>query len=344
MSFSNMIQKYFTSLFISVVAEDNSYRVFCKAIKNFKQKDKFEKIFPVKPNAEFLNKELENYLTSLQDKYNFVYITFLLDSMGQGAIKGVKAEDFSKFSVDSKNIKSVKFNTWSVYASFIDINWIHKIYSKVGLDFIYSPFVILHNLLSQHKLKVKSTLYLLNQKDSITLAVFKEDTLNFGVFYKIILEDGLESSEDIENWEEEEEAEDVEDLAILDDESSEEELTDLSKLDALDSDYESDEFIDARDSQSDKDVDDDIDMEDIALYGRDLHIFKFLSRVLKEYYNNPIYDGDFIEKMVIFDGYDMSKEIISSLEEDLYLDLEMHKINISEIVCDLSIGEIYDQL
>jgi len=344
MSFSSIIQKYFTNLFISIVAEENSYRVLCKAIKNSKQKDKFEKIFPVKPNAEFLNEELENYLISLQDKYNYTYITFLLDSMGQGAIKGVQAEDFSRFSVDLKNIKTVKFDTWSAYVSFIDINWINKIYSKVGLDFIYSPFVILYHLLSQHKLKVKSTLYLLNQKDSVTLAVFKENTLCFGVFYKIIIEDGLDNTEDVENWEDEEEAEDVEKLAALDEESqiSEEELTDLSELDTLDSNYESEEFIDAGDSNDDEDVD--VGIEDIALYGRDLHIFKFLSRALKEYYNNPVYESDFVEKMVIFDGYDMSKEIIASLEDDLYLDLEMHKVDVSEIVCNLCIGEVYDQL
>jgi hypothetical protein len=343
-----MIQKYFTNLFISIVAEDNSYKVFCKAIKNSKQKDKFEKIFPVKPNAEFLDKELENYLISLQDKYNFVYIAFLLDSMGQGAIKGVQAEDFSKFSVDFKNIKIVKFGTWSTYASFIDINWMHKIYANVGLDFIYSPFALLHYLLLEHKLKIKSTLYMLNQKDSVTLAVFKEDTLSFGVFYKINIEEGLDDAENVENWEEEDEAEDVENLASLDDETQidDEEMMDLSELDTLDGDYESDSFINTDGAQGSVDYDDDedenINMEDIALYGRDLHIYKFLNRALKEYYHNPDYESDFVEKMVIFDGYDMSKEIIQSLEEDLFLDLEMHKVDVNEMVCDMSIKEIYD--
>jgi len=339
-----MIQKYFTNLFISIVAEDNSYKVFCKAIKNSKQKDKFSKIFPVKPNAEFLNNDLEDYLISLQDRYNFVYIAFLLDSMGQGAVKGVHAEDFEKFNVDSKNIKSVNFDTWSAYASFIDINWMHKMYSKVGLDFIYSPFALLHTLLREHKLKTKSTLYLLNQKDSVTLAVFKEGTLNFGVFYKIIIEDGLDSAESVENWEEEEEASDVENLATLDEESQvDDEMMDLSELDTLDDDFQSEEFLNTDGTQGAVDYeDDDINMEDIALYGRDLHIFKFLNRALKEYYSNPAYESDFIENMVIFDGYDMSKEIIQSLEEDLYLDLEMHKIDVSEMVCDMSIKEIYD--
>ena len=341
-----MMQKYFTNLFISIVAEDNSYKVFCKAMKNSKQKDKFEKIFPLKPNAEFLSKDLEDYLTSLQDKYNFVYIAFLLDSMGQGAVKGAQAEDFTKFNVDFKNIKSVKFDTWSAYASFIDINWMHKKYSKVGLDFIYSPFALLHTLLAEHKLKIKSTLYLLNQKDSVTLAVFKEGTLDFGVFYKIIIEDGLDSAESVENWEEEDEAQGVENLAALDEESqADDEMMDLSELDTLDDDLQSEEFLNTDGTQGTVDYeneDDDEGMEDIALYGRDLHIFKFLNRALKEYYNNPAYESDFIENMVIFDGYDMSKEIIQSLEEDLYLDLEMHKIDVSEMVCDMSIKEIYD--
>ncbi len=348
MSFSNIVQKYFSNLFISIVAENNSYRVLCKVIKNSKQKVKFEKVFPIKPNAEFLSSEIKEYINQLQEKYNFTYIAFLLDSMGQGAIKGIQAEDFSKFSVDAKNVKSIKFDTWLAYASFIDINWITKIYANVGIDFIYSPFALLYHLLSEHKLKEKATLYVLNQEESITFAIFKAKTLNFGVFYKIVKEDGLDSSEGTEDWEAEAEAEDVENLAALDEESQEEELSDLedlSKLDSLDGDYENDTFIDSDDysdnSNLQNDLNEDININDIELYGRDLHIFKFISRALKEYYSNQAYESDFIEKIVIFDSYDMSKEMIQSLEEDLCFDLEMHKVNVNEVVCDLSIGTIY---
>ncbi|MCF6172423.1 MAG: hypothetical protein L3J44_01325 [Campylobacteraceae bacterium] len=326
MSFSNTIQKYFSNLFISIVAENNSYRVLCKVIKNSRQKVKFEKVFAVKPNAQSLDVEVERYINTLQDKYNFTYITFLLDSMGQGAIHGTQVEDFSKHSVDIKNIKTIKFDTWSAYASFIDINWINKIYENVGLDFICSPFALLFHLLGEHKLNANSTLYILNQENSVTLAVFKEKTLNFGVFYKVIKDDGLEDSDEIENWEEEEEAEDVEGLANLDTESSEEEMNelgDLSELDVLDEDSQNDTFIDADNfsQNDDSSQDSDTSVEDIELYGRDLHVYKFISRALKEYYNNPIYHSNFIEKIVVFDGYDMSKEMIPSFEEDLLLDL-----------------------
>ncbi len=348
MSFSNTIQKYFSNLFISIVAENNSYRVLSKVIKNSKQKVKFEKIFPVKPNAEFLSSEIEEYIISLQEKYNFTYISFLLDSMGQGAIKGTQAEDFAKYSVDIKSVKTIKFDTWSAYASFIDINWTNKIYANIGIDFIYSPFAVLFHLLSEHKLKERPTLYILNQEESITFAIFKAKTLDFGVFYKIVKDDGLDSSEEVENWEEESEAEDVENLAALDEDSQEEEMTelgDLSELDTLDDNFENDTFIDsdgyADENSLQDDLEDDISINDIELYGRDLKIFKFISRALKEYYANPVYDSNFIEKIVIFDGYDMSHEMIQSLEEELYLDVEMHKLNVSEVVCDLSIGAIY---
>ncbi|NOX16313.1 MAG: hypothetical protein GXP61_09905 [Epsilonproteobacteria bacterium] len=349
MSFSNTIQRYFSNLFISIVTEDSSYRVLCKVIKNSKQKVKFEKIFPAKPNAEFLSEEVGTYINTLQDKYNFTYIAFLLDSMGQGAVKGTQVEDFSKFSVDVKNVKTIKFDTWSAYASFIDINWTNKIYDKIGLDFIYSPFALLYHFLSEHKLNTNSTLYILNQEKSVTLTVFKEKTLNFGVFYTIVKEDGLEDSDEIENWEDEEEVEDVENLANLDTESSEEEmneLEDLSELDTLNEDPKNDTFIDTdsftKNDDLQQDMDSGVNIEDIELYGRDLHIYKFISLALKEYYNNSIYESDFIEKIVVFDGYDMSKEMIQSLEDDLLLDLEMYKVNVSEAVCDLSIGTIYD--
>jgi len=353
MSFSSTIQKYFTNLFISIIEEEDSYRLFCKVIKNNKLLNKFDKTFEIAPNDEKLDSSIEDYLISLQEKYNTVYIALLLNSMGQGAIKGTHDEDFQRFSVHSNSVKTVKFKSWSSYVSYIDINWIQKTYEDVGLDFIYSPFVILHNLLSGYKLKHNLTLYILNQEASITIGIFKGDTLCFGAFYKVNNNVKLSGDINIDDWEYEEEENDVGGMVELDGLDSGEllSLDDLGELNVLDNDLSDEEFSELEDKDNVENVDNLLDLEtedssieDLELYGRDLDIFKFLKKALGEYYNNEVYESDFIENAIIFDGYDLSKEMVQSIEEDLMLSLEIHKIDIAETVCNLSVKEVYGEI
>jgi len=349
MSFSSKIQKYFTNLFISIVEGEDSYRLFCKVLKNNKLLKKFDKTFEIAPNDERLDSIIKDYIVSLEEKYNTVYIALLLNSMGQGAIKGTHDKDFQKFSVHSNNVKTVKFKSWSSYVSYIDINWIQKTYKDIGLDFVYSPFVILYNLLSDYKLKHNLTLYILNQEASITIGIFKGDTLCFGAFYKVDNNVKLSASMDIDDWEDEEE-ENSASMVELDDLDSEKLLStdELSELNVLDGELGDGEFSDLKDEDNLDNLSsldpEDSSTHDLELYGRDLDVFKFLQKALGEYYKNDIYESDFIENAMIFDGYDISQEMIGRIEDDLMLNLEIHKIDIAEVVCDLSVKEAYGEI
>jgi len=349
MSFSIKIQKYFTNLFISIIEEESSYKLFCKVLKNHKLVNKFEKTFDIVPNEEKLDSTIENYIISLQEKYNTVYIALLLNSMGQGAIKGTHDKDFQKFSVHSNSVKTVKFKTWSSYVSYIDINWIQKTYENIGLDFVYSPFVVLYDLLSGYKLKHDLTLYILNQEASITIAIFKGDTLCFGAFYKVDNNVNLSANIDIDEWEDEKE-DDIVNMVELDDLDSGDmlNLDDLNELNTLDDEVDDEKFSDLRDEDNLDNLSDleseDSGIEGLELYGRDLDVFKFLKKALEEYYKNEIYESDFIENAIIFDGYDIGEEMIHRIEDDLMLSLKIHKVDIAEEVCDLSVKEAYGEI
>jgi len=349
MSFSSKIQKYFTNLFISIVEGEDSYRLFCKVLKNNKLLKKFDKTFDIAPNDEKLDSAIEDYIVSLQEKYNTVYIALLLNSMGQGSIKGTHDKDFQKFSVHSNSVKAVKFKSWSSYVSYIDINWIQKTYKYIGLDFVYSPFVILYNLLSAYKLKHNLTLYILNQEASITIGIFKGDTLCFGAFYKVDNNVKLSVSMDIDDWEDEKEDNSAS-MVELDNLDSEKLLSsdELSELTALDDELGDGKFSDLKDEDNldnlSSSESEDLGIEDLELYGRDLDVFQFLQKVLGEYYKNDIYESDFIENAIIFDGYDIGEEMIGRIEDDLMLNLEIHKIDIAEVVCDLSVKEAYGEV
>ena len=285
---------------------------------------------------------MEEYLDTLQTQYNFAYLALFLESMGQGAFNGTTAVDFEKNSVDMKSVTHFDLNKkWTIYASFIDINWAKKLFKNVGIDFIYSPFIVQYSLIKKQKTKNKPILYMLNHQDSVTITVFDDKNLLFGVYFKVTTDDNLSSGEeeDWENAQEEEGIENITELDSMDDDSdSMDDLESLGQLDDLSSD-DSMGFEDIKPDENDLghfEGEDVIEDSDLELFGRDILIYKYLTSSLKEFYKNPLYSSSFIDTVIIYDGYEVSAELIDMIEDELFMDIEMNKIDISETICNMA--------
>ena len=333
-----VIQKYLSNIFISIVQQDGEWIIHSKVIKNGVLKDKFTKNFEAKEH-DSVSSKMEDYLNELQLEYNFSYIALFLDSMGQGAINGTSSIDFEKHSVDIKSVSHFSIdNKWSVYASFIDINWVKKLFLKVGLDFIYSPFVVQYSLLQERKSKNKPVLYILNHQDSVTISIYDSNSLLFGAYFKTTTDENLTSGE--EDWENAEEEDSIDNLVELDSIETDD-LEELGEFDDLDSDSTTfDE--DSHESESlgnfeDKNLEEESNLE---LFGRDVLVYKYLTSSLKEFYNNPLYGSCFIDTVVIFDGYEVSSELIDMIENELFMEIEMDKIDITQVVCNMAKKEV----
>ncbi len=345
MALTKIFQKYFSNIFISIVQQNSEWIVSSKVVKNGVIKDKFLENFEISDN-DTISPKMHKYLDKLQIDYNFAYITLFLDSMGQGAISGITAIDFEKNSVDMKSVTHIPVDkNWSIYASFIDINWVKKLFKKSGLDFIYSPFMVQNFLIKNQKLKKEQTLYILNHEDSVTISVFENGNLLFGAYFQTTTDDNLSDGE--EDWENASEEEGLDDLIELDNMGDDgiggiEELSDLSELDDLDEDQESTDFEELKSQKEDLGhFSDGVDSNDsdLELFGRDVLIYKFLTSSIKEFYKNSLYKSSFIDTIVIHDGYEISSELVDMIENDLFMDIEMNKVDISEIVCNMSIKE-----
>lgn len=347
-SFNRAVQRYFANLFISVVRSGSEWQVFAKVLKNGSIIKKFSKAFDAL-NDEAISKELEEYLDALYEEYNYVYISFLLDSMGQGAIYGTSVADFEKNSVDLKNISQVKIEKkWSLYASFIDINWAKNIFKQNGVDFIYSPFILLYDLIGTPKNTQKPYLYILNHEDFVAISVFREKELLFASFFRTATDENLVAGDEVDDWEKEEEERNVGSLIELDSMDDEgetfdslEDLEDLGSFSDMDSSSDIDNAFEDVDEDDGRSLGrfDNSAQSDLEIYGRDLLVYKYLTSSIKEYYKNNIYESDFIDKIVMFDGYEISPDLIDMIEGELMMDIEIHKMSISEKLCDLSIKE-----
>lgn len=339
---TKIIRKYIPTVFIAIVQEDNVWIINSKVIKNGILKNKFSKSFDI-IEEDILPQGMLEYLEKIQTDYNFAYVSLFLDSMGQGAICGNTTSDFEKNSVDIKNVTHFDIDgKWSVYASFIDINWIKKLFSDVGIDFIYSPFMVQNFLLKKEKRKIEPTLYILNHHDCVTISIFEDVNLVFGAFFRTTSDEKLINSDDMDYWDTEPEEKGLDNIIELDGMEEEEfsSFDGLEEIEDLDTQADSGDFLEI--SIGDKDLghfDEQESQDNIELFGRDVLVYKYLTSSLKEYYRNNLYRSDFIDKIVLFDGYEVSSDLIEMLENDLFMDVELHKINIHDVICEMSMSE-----
>lgn len=350
MSLRTIVQKKFQNIFVAVILNESECVLRGKVLQDGRVKKTFTKAFSVSGNMDALDEAIENYLIALQEEYTFVYVAFLLGVMGQGAFEGVGKAAFTKHSVDMDNVHHVVLNkTWTTYASYIEIKWAKNLFSEVGLDLIYSPFIILNDFVVSQKLKNKPTCYILNCRDFFVLAIFEDKKLHFGAFFRTQSDTTFTQPAEVSDWENEQQEEGVSNLGelpeLIEEEDDNDNLSDLAELGEMEDLEAVDSFSDLDDSKTlghfkglENVREEDTSLE---LYGRDLLVYKYLKSSLEEYYHNPLYQSEFIEEIIIFDDYEMSSELIHQLEDDLMMDVEIHKIDVSDRVCDIAIQEVF---
>ncbi len=342
-------QRYFSNLIVALTIEGGQCHLLAKVVKNGKTQNSYEAAFD-NPEADRLNPKIIEYIQDKAKDCLDLYIIYFLDAMGQGVVPTVNPRDFEKYSVDIEHVHQVKINnSWSLYASCIEINWAQKMFVEIGLDLIYSPFVFLYDCAKKDGFKKKATLYMYNHQDSFAIAIFKEEKLLFGAFFRT--SDGSDSQvgDKIleQDWDEVEEEKGVKNFLQLDEEEEEEEYQSLDDLDEL-ADVETmdenlsenvnleesfDEGPEDSSSQKSKDFDTE---KSIELFGRNMLMYKYLKSSIEEFYCNPLYESDFIEDIVIYDNYEMSQTVFDILESELLVRIELQKVKTLELMFEMA--------
>lgn len=334
MNMSKVIQKRFSNVFIAVLAEKNEYVLRYIVVKNEKILINEDKRFPMDEDKR-LSSDIKEFLTSLEKNYKFVYIAYLLDASGQNCLPTCKEEEFTKYNIDkNKIIKVCIEEKWMIYALKSDIKWIKELFEESGVDFIYSPFLVLNNFIHNKKQKTKNNLFLLYTENFITLMIFDGDKVVFSAFFKIPYKEFEFSSEEDEPKPEESDTV-IEGIELDNIESEDEEFDGFVDITKLEDDSEPEDDI----LESAKEEVASSTLEDLELYGREVVIFKFISSAIEEYYKNDIYESEFLEEIIIYNDSNISNDIITMIENDLFLDVELHSIDVKEEMINMSIKE-----
>lgn len=347
MSFS--LQRYLPNLFVAIIVEAGACRLLGKVIKNKKVIKTFETVFD-NPNEEKIDSKVIKYLQDKEEEYHNMYVALYLSSIGQGAIAGVNKQDFENYSVDIKNVNYVKLeDSWSVYASYIDVKWARSMFEPMRLDLLYSPFIILsHCIQKQKNIDTKPTLYIYNHEDSFALGVFEKTKLLFGAFFstKTSEDELIDDIDMVEDWEEAEEEEGVENLVELDnltaDDTLEEfsDLEDLEDLNDIDKNFDMEEEHENFEREYSENKEERDAASSLELFGRDMKMYKYLTSAIREFYGDTTYQHTFLDNIIIFDNHETSGAVRGMIENELFMKVEVHKVKTLDILCDLAIKDI----
>ncbi len=322
------IKKRLPTQYAAVTILEESCDIKVRRYKNDKEVFAEEKHFSI-PSKERLSDEVVVYLQRLQAEEEQTYIALFLNTHGQGVVPSCKKSEYEKFHIDYNHVKDICVeNRFSVYASDIDIKWTEKIFARTGLDFIFSPFLILEGLRKASPHGEGVSLYMLVSKNAMTLMIFADTQLLYGTFVNFAKEEDLLASD----FEEE-------DMGTE---------TDEDIFDEIDLDMELEESEEIADILHD--VEEEVtqkaekDIESVSLksrlFGEELRMVKYFDASLREFYESDLYESDFITYVRIYNAMPLNPDVLAYLQEQLLVEIDVVPVDIADEVIRLAREEV----
>ena len=321
MSLFGSVKRRMTNQFLALIVEEKSCKVKQRVVKGNDTLFVEESTFEIE-SKDKLSDEIVDYINRLQEEYEHTYITLFLNTLGQGVIPTCDIEALKKFSVDKDKVKTVCVeNRYLIYGTLIDIKWADKTFADIGLDFVFSPFLVLDYFIkrdiSDEEIEIDDImLYVLNTGNALTVMIMKESDLLFGSFFNIAKDENLLYTDYGEN------GDDIfaELDFVEDDELLIENLTDIDDIPGFEN----------------SEVEGKIELSE-----QDERFVKYLSAALKEFYSNDLYESEFIQSVRIFDDIHINPSVVKYLKNELLLEVSSENVSVRNALIDLSRKEVF---
>ena len=288
-----------------------------------------------------LNKEMLEFINGYTKESPFYYIALLDVFSDQGAVPTCTKNRLSYYQDMSAMEYRCYDEKWSYYSAKTNLYDIEKVYSKIGVDFIFSPFSLLTHFFKD-KISGHISMYILVQDTFISLAVFENQELLYADY--LDMETSGESEDEILSHDisdidlNNDDAIDLEDMDAIEDIEDLEDFGDIEDLDSLE---EIDEFSENRDIEEELfESDEPIVESDETNFNEDYQRFSLIQTSLGHYYNDKKYVSNFVENVYIADGIGVSNDLKRYLEEEMFLNVYIRHIDISMEVAELSRMEL----
>lgn len=290
-----------------------------------------------------LNNKMYVYINSFISESPFHYVSILDTSDAQGAIPTCLSRDMSTFNDMTSSKYICHQNQWAYYTSKLNLDAINYNYSKIGVDFIFSPFTILSNFF-EDKIDSNLALYILLEDNYITICVFDNSRLLFGDH--IDMEHGKDNEDILIDETDDEIDIDLEGSIDLDDIDAMESMSDIDGLDDfgdiedLDSIDEIDEFAESEDDEELINDDEDSSVDDVSSFNEDYQRFSLIQSSLNRFYKDYKYDSKFVESVYIADSISVSGDLKRYLEEEMFLSVFIRQLDLGAEVCEMAKADL----
>lgn len=336
-----MVGWLFKKYFFAIVPGKERCDVTICAYKQKKRLFKETKHF----EGEFASDEMARYARKYSEETPYFYVSTLNPDPNQGALEGCSIHDID----DGEEMKGIRTlcrkQKWMLYTSEKELDALQKRFVKTGLDFVFSPFSVLERFFAD-KIAGKVAVYVLAQKDALSVAFFEEGRIEYANHYTMHRAEtemtvgeavGIGFSVGVEEERGRgihlDEIESLEDLEIIED------LDDLGNIEDLDTLEEIVEFSEDEPVLEEKRPQISFTKEENEGFNDDFYRFELIEKTLARFYNGEHCRNRFVETVYIADAYGSSSELKRYLEEELFVSVVVRKIDLGEEIIGLSLLE-----
>ena len=335
---NKLLEGLYHKIFVNIVV----YR--SKSIVYVEESNKDEIINSIEESFDTttLNAKMYSFIKSHIEESPFHYISILDTSSSQGATPTCNPKEMPLY-FDSTSSKQLCYaDGWSYYSSKADLHLLKKEYSSIGVDFIFSPFVLLAKFFKD-KIDKHTSMYVLIGDSFLSLAVFDHSELLFAEH--LDMKNNKESDEllmdssSMQNLEFElESSVNLDDIDVEDDIG---ELNDFGDIEDLDNFEDINEFSEIKeDEEKFIEEEDEYPRNETEGFNEEYQRFSLIKSSLKHFYKDDKYKSQFVESVYIADGVGVSSDLKRYLEEEIFLSVFVRRIDLCAEVCELAKAEL----
>jgi hypothetical protein len=339
----------FQKIFIAIISDKDGYDIQTTVVKKKKTLSKESRHF----EGDVPSPVMIRYINDVIDPSPFCYISTLNLHANQGAYDGCSKPSESLQNQDAVGIQTLcRDEKWTQYASQDALYQLRSQYNTIGLDFIFSPFSMIEFYFAD-KIKNSFALYAFGMPELFSVAIFDGGKLEYAHHYARGSSKSATIDEEVSEMEFTssslghevpegtillDDIEDLEDLDLLDDLDSFGDIADLDDLDEV-SEF-SEDTLTPEEIRQERDHNTHAVKNEIDDSSEEYARFEFIQKTLQRFYASSHCHNRFIETVCIADSSSGGDELKRYLEEELFLNVLIRKVDVCEGINALAQAEV----
>lgn len=335
-----MIGRFFSKLypkiFIAIIVDLAKTDIYVEILSNNKIKKSLFRSF----DTTTIDKRIEAFIAEYTKESPYCYIALLDKSPIQGAFPTCTTSKMKDFCDIGSSIYKCFNNDWAYFTSSYELENIKIEYKRVGIDFIFSPFVILAKFFKD-RIDSSCAMFLLVEENFLTLAVFKNSKLLYADHIDLEYQKGQKlnistsfSSKDDDNL-------DIMggiDIENIDLDGSGEKFDDLASIEELDISDGFDDFSTTNDSSLKSQEEHHKPKNEVV--NNNYERFVLVQNSLNTFYKDKRYNAEFIETLFVADAIGLEHDFKSYVEDEMFLSVHVRKIDLLTTLLEVAKAEV----